>query len=521
MRLHKTGRAVAAMAAVAAGVLALSSCTTGGSGASGTGGETDTIRTAMLADPNSFDPVRLAGVSAYQAASLLFGTLVYQDEDGALAPGIAGEFDITDPKHQEYTIRDGLSCADGTPITATIVKDSLENFAQNSRQKSLAFGPSMPTFTADDATTKVTVDLQTGWANAPRGLSMVEAGIVCPAGLKDKEGLGQGTVEGAFSGPYALTENKPGASVNFTLRDNGYVFPEYAAELPGRPAKKIDYTVNGDQNAVVNGLLSDTYDVATVSGDPMKRFDGKDGFATDRYPAATLYLVFNQRKGAMMADRDMRVAVARAMNRKTFAQTVGGGLSPVLNSFATDDVECAAGDDSTIIKPDPAAAKKALAGKTIRTIGNQIIGPNGAGSSYVAQAMESVGAKVSSKMVDNTTWETEVVKDSWDVTVMSDLNLSRTMPGGLNPFTGVTVDDGGRNVTGDAHQGIVDKNLEAMATGDADKRCGIYREIQADIDKDAVVVPLSAIMTQVTAEEGFSSPRINGSVPALAMRITD
>ncbi|MCQ9388146.1 ABC transporter substrate-binding protein [Brevibacterium sp. 50QC2O2] len=509
--------ALAVLAAAASAALVLSACTTGGGASSG--GKTDTIRTTTLADPNTFDPTKFAGASAYQTGGLLYGTLVYQDQNNTLVPGIASEFKIDDPKHQEYTIRDGMKCGDGTEITATVVKDSLEYFVKNSQQKSLVFGPSTPKIAADDAAKKVTVDLATGWSDSARGLTMNEAGIVCPAGLKDPAGLAKGTVEGAFSGPYTLTDNKPGASLEFTLRDDGYTFPEYKEKPDGEYAKKINFAINADNNAIANGLLTGTYDASAVSGDAMSRFDGKDEYAANRYASATLYAMFNERKGQPMADKATRVAVAQALNRTTFNQTIGGGLSKVLNSFASDDVECAATSDASIIKQDAEAAKKVLAGKTIRMVGTLAAGPNGAGNSYVAQALEAAGAKVKLRNLDNTTWATETKKDTWDLTVMASLNPSRTMGGGLNYFTGPTVDDGGRNMSGDEHTSIVDLNLKAMATTDKDARCKIYQRAQEKLDQDAIVVPLSAIMTQATAKEGFAAPQINGGAPTIAMYI--
>ncbi|MCQ9388144.1 ABC transporter substrate-binding protein [Brevibacterium sp. 50QC2O2] len=508
---------LAALAAASATTLALTGCTTGGGSTSG--GKTDTIRTTTVADPNTFDPTKFSGVSAYQTGGLLYGTLVYQDKNNTLVPGVASEFKIDDPKHQEYTIRDGLKCGDGTEITATVVKDSLENFVKRSKQKDLVFGPSTPKIAADDATRKVTVDLDTGWSDTARGLTMNEAGIVCPAGLKDPDGMAQGTVAGAFSGPYTLTDNKPGASLEFTLREDGYTFPEYREKPDGDYAKKIVFTVNSDQNAVANGLLTGTYDATSVATEAMKRFDGKDDYTAERYANSTLYVMFNERKGNLMTDQKIRRAVAQSLDRATFNQAVGGGVGKVLNSFASDDVECVDTSEDSVIKKDPAAAKKVLAGKTIRMVGTLGAGPNGAGNSYVAQALEAAGAKVKLRNLDNTSWATETDKDTWDLTVMASLNPSRTIGGGLNYFTGKTVDDGGRNMAGTEHQDIVDLNAKAMATTDKDARCTIYKQVQEKLNQDAYVIPLSANMAQTTAKDGFAAPLINGSAPTIAMYI--
>jgi peptide/nickel transport system substrate-binding protein len=513
-----TSNALGLLAAATACGLVLTGCTTGGGTSSG-GGKTDTIRTVTVADPNSFDPTDFSGVSAYQTGALVYGTLLYQDQNNTLVPGIASEFKIDDPKHQEYTIRDGMKCGDGTEITAGVVKDSLEYFVKNSQQKELVFGPSKPKITADDAAKKVTVDLDTGWSGTGRGLTMNETGIVCPAGLKDPKGMAQGTVEGAFSGPYALEENKPGASISFKLREDGYTFPEYKEKPDGEPAKKINFAINSDQNAIANGLLTGTYDISNVSGDAMKRFDGKDDIGSEKYMYTSLYLMFNERKGRQMADKNLRVAVAQAINRTTFNQTAGGGQGKVLNSFATEDVECFAGDEGSVIKQDEAAAKKVLAGKTIQMVGTLGIGPNGAGNSYVSQALEAAGAKVKLRNLDNTTWATETGKDTWDLTVMSSLNPSRTMAGGLNYFSGLPKDEGGRNLSGAAHQAAADLNTKAMATTDKDARCKIYKEAQELVNKEAFVVPLAANMSQVTVKEGFAAPLVNGSAPTIAMYI--
>ncbi|MCQ9388145.1 ABC transporter substrate-binding protein [Brevibacterium sp. 50QC2O2] len=510
--------ALAVLAAASAATLALTGCTTGGGG-SASGDKTDTIRTVTVADPNTFDPADFSGVSAYQTGALLYGTLVYQDQNNTLAPGIASEFKVDDPKHQEYTIRDGLKCGDGTEITPTVVKNSLEYFVKNSQQKELVFGPSAPTITADDASKKVTVDLDTGWAGTGRGLTMNETGIICPAGLEDPKGMAQGTVEGAFSGPYTIAENKPGASISFTLREDGYAFPEYKEKPDGEPAKKINFAINSDQNAIANGLLTGTYDVSNVSGDAMDRFKGKDEFGSEKYMYTSLYLMFNERKGNMMVDQSLRKAIAQAMNRTTFNQTAGGGQGKVLDSFATEDVECFAGGTDAIIKQDEAAAKKVLAGKTIRMIGTLGIGPNGAGNSYVAQALEAAGAKVKLRNLDNTTWATETGKDTWDLTVMSSLNPSRTMAGGLNYFAGLPKDQGGRNLSGAEHKELVDLNLKAMAETDKDARCGIYKQVQEVANREAYVVPMAANMSQVTTRAGFAAPLVNGSAPTIAMYI--
>ena len=109
--------------------------------------------------------------------------------------------------------RTDATCADGTEITPTIVADSLNYFADPETRNNFAklvFGPERPTITADDAARTVTIDLAQPWSEVLRGLTLAQTGIICPAGLADLDGLAEGAVEGAFSGPWTLTDAQHG-----------------------------------------------------------------------------------------------------------------------------------------------------------------------------------------------------------------------------------------------------------------------------------------------------------------------
>ena len=90
-------------------------------------------------------------------------------------PGLATEWTST-PTTAVFTLRDDATCSDGTTITPTVVKDSLEYFARpDSRIDapwSQVFGPgNVPTITADDAAGTVTIDLENPWPDLVAGLT--------------------------------------------------------------------------------------------------------------------------------------------------------------------------------------------------------------------------------------------------------------------------------------------------------------------------------------------------------------
>src|SRR5699024_2701956 len=153
-----------------------------------------------------------------------------RDADGSLVGGLASNWDQQSARDYTITVRDDATCADGTPITASIVAESLGRLADPdvaSAWKNLVFGPGDPEISADDDAGTVQVKLASDYTTFLRALAIPQAGIVCPAGVNDTEGLTAGSVEGAFSGPYVLTEADDAKGYELTLREDYEAWPEF------------------------------------------------------------------------------------------------------------------------------------------------------------------------------------------------------------------------------------------------------------------------------------------------------
>ncbi|MGM0698024.1 MAG: ABC transporter substrate-binding protein [Actinomycetota bacterium] len=512
---------VPAVAGLAALTLGLSACTTGATGSGGEG-TTDTIRSTMIADPNSFYPYTASGVPGTQSSSLLYASLVALDSDAedGVSGDLATDWDVT-PTKGTFTLREDATCADGTTITPNIVKDSLDEFAKTSKQKSQVFGPNSPKITADDDAGTVTIELDKPWADMLRGLSQPEAGIVCPAGLEDPEKTATGEVEAAFSGPYTLEDFKPGASVEFTLRDSGYTFPEFAEPLKGDPAKTVHFTVSTDYNSVANSMITGDLDVATITGEPMVRFKDEEDFSAERFSVGTMFLVFNERDGRVFADADKRRAVAQAIDRSAYAKAATNGLGEPSTSFVSETVPCANTDESRLIANDPAAAAESLEGAESVQLGTPAVA-KGAGNKYVDQVVSEAGAKNTLRSVDPAGLATELASkpESWDMAILNFISTSGTLYDGISRFTGMVTEDGGRNSTGDEHKDVQKLLAQAMAEEDESKRCENYAKLQDRVFDQAYAVPLSGIPAQLTTAPGFEQRIYDGLPATKTMRIT-
>ncbi|MEU6644665.1 ABC transporter substrate-binding protein [Saccharomonospora sp. NPDC046836] len=512
-------RALSVAASVAVG---LSACTTGGAGGEGVSG-TSTIRTAINAAPTTFTPWTAETRDDYDVSRLLFNTLVRRGADNKIVPALATSWDAT-PTTARFTLREGATCADGTPITAEVVRNSLQTMAtaEHSVFREIVFGPGKPTISADNKAKTVTIQLAQPWQDLLQGMSLVATGIVCPAGLEDQEGLRTGSVKGAFSGPYVLSKSSHGVSYTLTLREDFTEWPDYG-DTPqrGEPARTIQVDVMANGSSRANALLTGGMDITTISTQDMTRFDGQKEYTTHRLPSSSLYLLFNERPGSLFSDERVRRAVVQTLSREAFNSAATGGLGDLAVTFSHSAVPCANTDPSVLVKQDVAAAKPVLSGKTIRINGLEVIGPQGAGNTYIAEALRAAGATVELANVDVATWSTTgtTKPGAWDLTVFAGINAGGTMYGALSPIVGPPTEAGGANWSGNEHKDVLAMVDQAMQEPDQRTRCGIYQRIQETLIDGVHVMPLSYLPAQLTARPGFSAQVYNEQVDVSTMQI--
>ncbi|KMJ56104.1 ABC transporter substrate-binding protein, partial [Bacillus sp. LL01] len=95
-----------------------------GNGEGQTGG---TLNVAVLSDATHLDPHHGADIpSANVYHGKIFETLVTQDQDMEIQPGLAQEWERVDDLTWTFTLREDVTFHDGTPFTADAVKSTLE-----------------------------------------------------------------------------------------------------------------------------------------------------------------------------------------------------------------------------------------------------------------------------------------------------------------------------------------------------------------------------------------------------------
>ncbi|MFK0257968.1 ABC transporter substrate-binding protein [Streptomyces sp. NPDC090445] len=292
-----------------------------------------TVRIAAASETPSFNPYSAFGAGQARYA---YDSLVNIADDGTLASGLASSWQATTTT-AAFTLRPGITCSDGTPLTASAVARALTYAADPAHQLAGAqtILPNVPfTASADDRTGTVSATSSTPHPFLTRTLGLLP--IVCPAGLARPESLDR-TTQG--TGPYVLTRYTPGGPYEFTVRD-GYSWGPAGATTaePGLPAR-IVISVVPQAATAANLLLTGGVDIAGVNGPDRARLTGRGLAAADVATVVGLTF-FNQRPGRPLADAALRRVLVSALDRQGLANVAVGGTGRPATDFGAEGAVC-------------------------------------------------------------------------------------------------------------------------------------------------------------------------------------
>lgn len=528
---------VLALPVAASLVAALAACgggSGGGSGGSG-GGEPSyvdgaTFTLGLSSDPGNLDPVMGAGTSLFTVTQFAYDPLVSVDgETGEIRSQLATDWEV-DGTTVTLTLAEGITCADGTELTATHVADSLD-FVTDPENQSPFLGTFIPVgakASADDASRTVTLELEAPAPFVLNGLGNLP--IVCPSGNEDRGSLRQAT---AGTGPYELTEAAPGDHYTYTLRE-GYTWgPDGATtDEEGLPATVVVQVVENESTAA-NLLLSRGLNAASVSGPDAQRLDGSGMFSADS-PAVAGEQWYNHADGRVTSDPDVRMALTQALDLEELQQVVTSGEGSTPTVLAANEPVACPGDSVSGSLPahDPEAAAALLdeAGWTagsdgVRTKGGEplevtFLYQNNLGSSgdaaaeLAVQQWEEIGVDATAKAQNETTLTSTIFgAGDWDVAWVA-LNVSS--PDQLVPFlSGPAAPDGTNFSAIDNDEYVAAVEAASQLTGT--EGCDTWLEAEAALVAAADIVPFAA--TQARTFGAGAEFAVPGQLQPLSIRM--
>ncbi|MYU06003.1 ABC transporter substrate-binding protein [Streptomyces sp. SID8366] len=418
-----------AMTACLAASLLVAGCGNSSGQAGSAGG--DAFSFAIKSDPGLLDPAQVQNTTTYTALSLAYDTLVNIGSDGRIVSGLAKKWDVK-PSSVTFTLRPGVTCTDGSPVTASTIAANVEHITDPAT-KSPAYGVVIPEglkAKADDRAGTVTLSTPKPFAfilQSTRYLFMV-----CGKGLKDRALLKNGT---SGSGPFQLTSAHPNQSYTYTRR-TGYTWGPGGATAsdPAMPDSVV-LRVIGSESTEANLLLSHQLNAAQFAGPDRARVTKVPGITTTDRPNGTQEFFFHQGTGHPGHDPAVRKALLQAVDLDALGAIATGGTGKRPTGLVMPPRPCP-GDTVTGHLPiyDPRAAEAALEAAGWHRSGDGVRRKNGkkltlrmiygtsggetmaAAAEYLADAWKKAGADVRLRALSDAAYgEVETVTQDWDV----------------------------------------------------------------------------------------------------------
>lgn len=371
-------------------------------------GDIDSFSWAAYAEPFSLDYAYAFDYADNQVLANVCESLLRLNPDYTLSPGLAESWETPSPTTSVFTIREGVTFHDGTPLTAADVVASMNRHldpAVGSFWYSVYQNVVSIEQTADREVTVTTGVPDAMFAQAMGG----SAGVVEAAATLGAAGADYGNSTGGVNctGPFELAEWKSGESITLTRYDD-YWDPALAAH-----AGEVELLFLTDPNARVNALKSGDVDGSWMI--PSASFEQlEESSAGDVYfglTSAVASLVVSDLEGPL-GDVRVRQALLMALDRQGIVDAAAAGVGEVTDVLTTESVwsgadeatRIAAFDDVESYPYDVEAAKALI--EEAGVAGEEIViatAPLGADVTLIGQATaaaaESIGLKATIETV--------------------------------------------------------------------------------------------------------------------------
>ncbi len=525
MRSHPSPRVVlAALAIVLAG--ALTACTSGGGQSSGTPVAGKTFTFAAASDPGSLDPQMTVLSEALAIDLYLYDSLIAVAPDGSVVPNLAQSWHATG-RTATFTLRPGITCDDGSQLTASDVAANFNLIANPKNQSPMLGLLVLPGTKAagNDATRTVTIV-----SRQPDSFLVTNLGtvlITCRAGLKDRAGLAKGKYG---TGMYTMTSLVAGATYTLKLR-KGYAWPPgTSTKLATGVPSEVVVKVIQNQTTAANLLLAGQINAAMITSADRKRLSARKLASIDSDEAIG-QLWFNQAHDGPWSDPAVRTAMVQALklNELSAIATSGHPLPPrglvtskpsvcsgdsVTGNLAPYDLSAAAAalDSAGWIKSSNGLRKKGGKTLSVRLVYETTDGQAMASAAeLVQQSWRSLGADVKVRGLDAPGLNTALfTTGDWDVS-MASFNFS--LPNQMIPFVSGPSAPNGTNFAG------IDNPTYNAAAAKATTEvgaasCPTWTAAQRALVKDVDVVPYADTATPMFAKNATFSLYYGWIVPS-------
>jgi ABC-type transport system substrate-binding protein len=336
-----------------------------------------------------------------QYAWMVYDTLLREDPDGKVVPGLAKSASIVDASTLKVELQPNVKFSDGTPMNPESVKFTIERNIKE--QKSGSFEVELLEYQSMtiDSPTSFTIKLKTPIAGAwYRLLRLLETSPISPTALQQK-GAAEFDTHPVGAGPF-MVESITGTE-SIKLKKNPTYFQADKIKLAG--VEFVDITSQATVTALRAGSVDAMYQAISIT--QAGELQGAPGVKTESKVTDNVMMIGHICKSrAPLNDVRVRQALNYAIDRKAVNDLVYGGKAEPMAGFWKSDSPYHNKALDNFYAYNPEKAKQLLAdaglpnGFTFDSI--YTIGTDSQKSlEVVQQQWAKVGIKVNLKQVTN------------------------------------------------------------------------------------------------------------------------
>lgn len=519
-------RYIATAAVALTASLALTACGGGpaATAASGTPKSGGTLKVSFWPDNPNFsciDPFQVYWIEHRSIIRNFADSLTDQDpQTGRIVPWLAEKWEISaDGLTYTFTLRDGVTFSNGKKLDAQAVADNVEGWIGTvEATNGAAYGASyIQGLTGAEAVDAKTVKLTLSKPNSSflQATSTTNLAIIDPASFA-KTPAARCTGEGLIgSGLFVLDHYTPKTETVLTKRA-GYAWGSALSENTGEARlDKVVFNYVAEDSVRTGNLTSGAIDVAW----PRNPFSPQDETLIEKsgktieersLPGVSYTLFTNTTAGRPLADRNVRLALSKAIDRRTYGETIYGAGYPVVQGAFNQTTPYFTSQQGKLAY-DPDGAGKLLdeAGWTpgpdgIRVKNGQKLTIDYPLTSFVSSAellqaqARKVGIDIRLRQLTPAQQATYLAEGAYDLT---STYFTRADPGALqfilNPDVANSKALARQSATADAVTRTQQLFAEAIQTTDEKQTERAYAELQNHLIDEGITLPLNERVQKV------------------------
>lgn len=303
-----------------AGLLLLSACGAGDTDTDSAGddGEPKILRVANGADPVSFDIQSTNDQATTRIAKQIYETLIVQTPDLELEPGLATEWEEVEENLYEFKLREGVTFHNGEPFTAEDVAFTLHRAVESPTIGHIVGSVDPDTIEVVD---DYTIRVGTSDTFGPFITHLAHPAVaILNEKAVEEAGEDYGVTTAVGTGAFKFDEWVSGTKV-VTSRYEDYWGD--APELDG-----IEFSTVADPSVRLIEIESDAVDIAyDISPSDLDSVEENEDLTLFNTPnLGSEYLGFNLKNDTPLQDKEVRKAIAHAVDVEAIVDTVYMGV---------------------------------------------------------------------------------------------------------------------------------------------------------------------------------------------------